>query len=165
MANKNAFKRGIMSLLGLSSREETAKEVRRVSELQDLEQRTTKHTSLDPTLGRTAHISMPHRSLTTSGHFVPNLDEGILGECIHCRSQFDRAGQPNRITLVPRAEGGGGVCCKCLRTFCCDHGRLDEERRFWCESCYYEDKLSQAERIVIGVIVKGLTGAFRDKDE
>ncbi len=108
---------------------------------------------------------MPARGLTGSGHFLPSLAQNVLGECVTCRAIFEEAGHPELITLVPRAEGGGGLCQGCQRIFCWEHGALEEDGSFWCENCAYDKGMKTAEKAVLRVVFKGLINFFGGKDE
>ena len=74
-----------------------------------------------------------------------------LGECVYCREEFEAAGEPDRVTLVPRGSSGG-ICVGCGKTTCNEHGKRDEEGRFWCESCAFDEKLRQAQEGVMRVL-------------
>jgi hypothetical protein len=164
MAKKNAAQ-NLLNLLGLGSKEETRKPVKRVKELSDLEQTTTKQTTLDPMSGRLTSTTTPISALTPSGHYVRDIDRGVLGECVACRTDFEEAGQPDLVTVVPVGEGGGGVCRGCGGIFCNGHGSTDEEGTFWCEECAEELKAKQIKQAVIRAVCGRFSVLFRVKDE
>ena len=157
MPLSNAIKNAFSSLFGISSVEETKKPVVRVREVSDLEQLNSRCTTMNPSTGRTTEAKVPAGSFAPSGFYASNIDKEILGECVVCRDEFDQDGEPERLTVVPRA-GGGGVCCSCLKIYCSDHGGLDEEGRFWCSDCKFTDGIKKTE----GAIINALLGR-RDK--
>jgi ribosomal protein S27AE len=147
----NFSKQAFMNLLGLDSRETVEKPVVRVQELQDIRQVTAKHTRIDPTAGRLVTTLLPAASLTASGHLVPELG-GLIGECVMCRQLAERQGQPELVTLVPKGEGGGGVCARCQSVFCVEHAAIDEQGRWWCEECQYEEGFKKTGKALLGVL-------------
>lgn len=155
---KGILKNGLRSLLKLGSEEHETKIVRRVCRLGDIQEETTTHTSLDPQAGRRTVKEEPGGYFTPSGHYVGNLDEDILGECVACRTMYDRAGEPERLTLVPRADGGGGICCGCRQVFCCAHGSLLDDGSFWCEDCAYDKRMDDAKKAIVMTALRLLFG-------
>ena len=135
-------KRGFAGLLGLGSQDEARKPVQRATDIAHLDRTRTSRTELDLNTGRTTVKTFPGGVITPAGQFVPDIERGIRGECVMCREEFDEAGEPNRTTLVPKNSGGGGVCIKCLKIYCADHGGLDDEGRFWCGDCAWEEQMS-----------------------
>ena len=164
MANRR-IAQNLLNLLNLGSKEEVMKPVKRVRELADLEQTTSKQTSLDPAAGRVTSSTGPPGALTPSGHYVSNTDEGILGECVSCREDYEEDGTPELVTLVPKAEGGGGVCRGCGRIYCSEHGQQDAEGQFWCEECAGKNKLKLVKEVLTRVAFGKLSGVSGAKDE
>jgi hypothetical protein len=166
MGKKNAAQ-NLLGLLGLGSREETRKPIKRVMKLSDLEQTTVKETTLDPVSGRLTSTTTPASALTPSGHYVPDIDQrgGVLGECCACRSEFEDQGQPDLITVVPAGEGGGGVCRGCGGIYCNAHGGTDEEGNFWCEACTERENLKHLKQVVVRAVLGRFSGLFGVKED
>ena len=159
---KGILKNGLRSLLKLGSEEHEKKIVRRVCRLGDIQGGATTHTKLDPQVGRRTVTEKPGGYFTPSGHYVGSLEEGILGECVACRAIYDRAGEPDRLTLVPRQNGGGGICCGCQQVFCCAHGSLLDDGCFWCDDCAYEKNMAETEKAILGAALRMLLGGNDD---
>jgi len=164
MANNN-IARNFISLLNLGSREQVKKPVKRIRQLRDLEQMSSKETSLDVTAGRVSSTVLPAGALTPSGHYVSDTDAGILGECVACLEEYEQDGTPEMVTLVPKAGGGGGVCHGCGRVFCSEHGAWDQEGRFWCEECARKEKAENVKRAVLRTVFGKFAGLLGGKDE
>lgn len=143
MAKQNNLAGHLLNMMNLGGSEETRKPVRRVTTLQDLQQITVKNTTLDPSTGRQTVIEVPASIFLPSGHYVVDVvdpNRGLLGECRFCRSESEEDGTPDFVTLVPRGEGGGGICERCGSVACVEHGSTKDDHRFLCEDCASSEK-------------------------
>jgi len=163
MANKN-IARNLLNLLNLGSREEVRKPVKRAREMADLEQSTSKETTLDVTAGRVSSTVLPPGALTPSGHYVSDTNADILGECVACAEEYAEEGTPEMTTLVPRGEGGGGVCSRCGKVFCSEHGTWDDRHRFLCEECARKEKAENLKRAVLRAVFGRFAGLLGGKE-
>ena len=152
MAIKNALKNAFANFLGLNSSEAAKRPVKRVERLSDLDQTTTRETSFDPAAGRQVSSETPSALLTSSGHYLSNLDQSALGECVVCRAEATDAGEPDRVTLVVRGEGSGGICKGCGKCHCCDHGGSDDDGTFWCKECAFKQGIKKVEKAVVSAL-------------
>ena len=156
---KNKFNIG--KLLGLKSRDIKSRQATRVFTLDDLEQGESILTGFDPGKGRSTYREKITVRFGFSGHIIEGPAEYILGECVICRERFKKAGQPENITVVPRDEGGGGLCHGCGKVFCFGCARVDEEGNWWCGSC----ELRRRKEIVKGAAFKFLKKAFGEEND
>jgi len=132
---KNNLASHLLNMINLGGSEQTRKPAQRVATLQDLEQVTIKNTTLDPATGRRTVIEVPASLFLPSGHYVVDPDRGLLGECRFCREEYEEDGTPDLVTLVPRGEGGGGICAGCGAVTCAEHGSITDDGRFLCRDC------------------------------
>jgi len=164
MAKKRMAQNSLNLMLNLGIKEEICKPVRRVREVAELEQTTLKQTTLDPTAGRVSSTTLPAGAFTPSGHYVPDSDKGILGECVFCREIFAEEGTPDMTSLVAKA-GGGGACVGCGVVCCSAHGAVDSEGRFWCEECGRARRAKLVRQTLARAFLGRLSGLFGVKDE
>lgn len=149
----------IQKLLGIGSEEKTREDVRRIERLDDLDQGEEVTTELDPGKGRTTTRRQPGARFGPSGHILQGATEQILGECVSCREEFDREGEPQKLTVVPRDPGGGGICAGCQKVYCAEHASLDEHEKLWyCEDCDFDRGVDNAERAVLAWLCNSLFG-------
>ena len=151
MAGKNSSGQSFLNLFNLGSTEENKVAVKRARELRDIEQMTTKRTTVDPAAGRHTVSEAPPALFAPSGHLVSSLADGVAGECVFCRAQEEDAGTPERVTIVSREQAGGGTCRGCGSVCCLEHGRPDEEGRFYCDNCRGEHKVRRLTAAILSL--------------
>lgn len=156
MAKKQSFDIG--KLLGLRSQDVKSREARRVFTLDDLQQGEFATTGFDPGKGRSTYSRKIVVRFGPSGHILAGPTEHVLGECVVCRDLFLKAGQAEGITVVPRAEGGGGLCAGCQKVYCSGHASVDEENLWWCEECAFDRKRQVIKQAICGCLLKKFTG-------
>jgi len=152
----------IDKLLGTDSTEKTTEKAGRVWRLKDIDEEELVSTSLDPGNGRTTTRRKQGARFGPSGHLLQGPTEEVIGECVHCREEYDRAGEPEKLTVVPRAPGGGGICAGCQRVFCCDHASVDDDGQWWCEDCEFDRDIEELEGTVFGWLFDKVFGGDDD---
>ena len=155
MAKQNNLAGHLLNMMNLGGSEETRKPVQRATTLQDLQQITVKTTTLNPATGRQTVVEVPASIFLPSGHYVVDPNIGLQGECRFCRSEFEDEGTPDLVTLVPREQGGGGICARCGSVACAEHGSMADDCRFLCDDCTTAEKWQN--------IKKGLLTWFFEK--
>ena len=158
MAKKNFLKKGLQNLLGRGSTEREDRPVIRAGEMDHLTQTSSSQTGLDPQGGRKTVKRKPGGYFTPSGHYVEAMDD-TLGECVACRAEAERSGQPQKVNLVPSGPGGGGICPGCGLVHCSGHAAQDDDGNWWCEECRFDRQIEEAEKTVVGGVLDLIFGA------